>query len=255
MAIVMEFEVRNDREAAEAIERVRRGAAASREEMKGLGEQTRRNTETAREMQHALLAAERDALLRRRAMTTETFEHWMGAAADAADWTRTTMTASVRAVGRGIADELVDGTHDWRKALSGVLKQMIAVTAQMVVMRSLMTVFTGGAAGWFNVFHDGGPVMHGGGLVRAHTGLRLGFDETPIVAQRGEFILRRRAAESIGPERLDRMNRSGAAGGDSYVFNVSVTAGAVESAGDLARRLGPELADYLRREKRRGRAI
>lgn len=119
-------------------------------------------------------------------------------------------------------------------------------------MRTLMTALTGGGAGWLTFLHAGGPVLHGGGPVRAHGGLALGFDEVPIVAQRGEFVMRRRAVERIGAERLAGANRGESIGGDSFTFHVNVTAGGIADPRDLAERIGPELVDYLRREKRRG---
>lgn len=255
MPLVFEPESASLDESADSAERLRRTLAQSREEMRGLGDAARENAERARALEMELAVAERAAHARRRAMTEETFRDWIGRATGAAEWTRRAFTSSIGAIGRGLADELVDGTHDWQTSLRGVLRQMIAITAQMVVMRSLMTALTGGGAGWLTWMHAGGPVLHAGGPLRAHAGLALGFDEVPIVAQRGEFVMRRRAVERIGPERLERANRGEAIGGDSFTFHVNVTAGGVADARGLAERIGPELVEFLRREKRRGAGV
>ena len=61
-------------------------------------------------------------------------------------------------------------------------------------------------------FHSGGMVpqsYHSGGNV-------------PIIAQEGEFVMRRSAVESIGVENLNRMNRTGQTGGVNVTFSGNV---------------------------------
>tara|TARA_Y100000114_G_scaffold107534_2_gene100891 strand:+ start:1267 stop:3471 length:2205 start_codon:yes stop_codon:yes gene_type:complete len=64
------------------------------------------------------------------------------------------------------------------------------------------------------------PVGHTGGLIRengiqrfATGGMVQGQDNVPIMAQAGEFIMRRDAVQNIGVENLAQMNRTGSAGG------------------------------------------
>ncbi len=64
------------------------------------------------------------------------------------------------------------------------------------------------------------PEGHTGGLIRengiqrfATGGMVQGQDNVPIMAQAGEFIMRRDAVQNIGVENLAQMNRTGSAGG------------------------------------------
>tara|TARA_Y100000593_G_scaffold65788_1_gene121128 strand:- start:2471 stop:4042 length:1572 start_codon:yes stop_codon:yes gene_type:complete len=61
-------------------------------------------------------------------------------------------------------------------------------------------------------YHSGGMIpqsYHSGGNV-------------PIIAEEGEFVMRRSAVESIGVENLNRMNRTGQAGGVNVTFSGNV---------------------------------
>lgn len=59
--------------------------------------------------------------------------------------------------------------------------------------------------------HTGGLIRHAGGIVpRMHRG-GLSPDEVPIIAQRGEFIMRREAVNRIGIDVLHALNRGKAA--------------------------------------------
>ena len=61
-------------------------------------------------------------------------------------------------------------------------------------------------------FHSGGMIpqsYHSGGNV-------------PIIAEEGEFVMRRSAVESIGVENLNRMNRTGQTGGVNVTFSGNV---------------------------------
>ena len=50
-----------------------------------------------------------------------------------------------------------------------------------------------------------------------------GVDNVPIMAQEGEFVMRRSAVESIGVENLNRMNRTGqSSGGVNVTFSGNV---------------------------------
>jgi len=252
MAITIDFEVRNEGETETALAQLEQSLAASRDTIRDINSEAMRGGFIVRDFANEIASAEQRNAQQRDAMTKESFEKWIGYATSASDWTRRTFSSSVSVIGAGIANQLVDGTNDWQLSLRGVLKEMIAVTAQMIFMRTLMTVLTGGTAGWLGFLHEGGSVMHAGGPVRAHAGMSLADDEVPVIAQRGEFILRRRAVESIGEETLARLNRGESAASASPTFNISVSVHAPADAESLARELGPEIVAYLRRESRRG---
>ncbi|MBZ0273131.1 hypothetical protein K8I61_13925 [bacterium] len=259
--------------AAEGLRDLQGELDATRDRLREINDESLRHGFELRRFSAELLRSEQEAAAARAAMTRESFERWIGHAAHASDFTRRAFGSTFAALGQGIANELVDGTNDWRRSLQGVLRQMIALTAQMVVMRTLMSALTGGVAGWSGFFHEGGRVMHAGGrmhaggALRAHAGMSLADDEVPIVAQRGEFILRRRAVDAIGRDVLARANRAAGGGSDAGdraiapadargsaapVFNISVTVAGETNAPALARKIGPEIVNYLRAERARG---
>jgi TP901 family phage tail tape measure protein len=60
--------------------------------------------------------------------------------------------------------------------------------------------------------HEGGLIMHTGGMAsRMHSG-RLAADEVPTVLQRGEFVIRKHAAAALGTSTLRSLNRMHAGG-------------------------------------------
>ena len=68
-------------------------------------------------------------------------------------------------------------------------------------------------------------------------------DNVPIMAQEGEYVLRRSAVESIGLENLNRMNRTGQAGA-----GVNVTfSGNVLSKQFIEREAIPAIRNAVRR--------
>ena len=100
---------------------------------------------------------------------------------------------------------------------------------------AIMNIFTGGTfQGGVSfldfvrqgIFHQGGQVQgyNTGGLIPlqgyASGG---GVDNVPIMAQEGEYVIRRDAVDSIGVENLNRMNRTGqASGGVNITFSGNV---------------------------------
>ena len=83
-------------------------------------------------------------------------------------------------------------------------------------------------------FHEGGviPQYHSGGSV----------DDVPIMAQEGEFMMRRSAVESIGLENLNRMNRTGQVSGANITFT-----GNIMSDSFIEEEAIPKIKDALRR--------
>jgi hypothetical protein len=74
-------------------------------------------------------------------------------------------------------------------------------------------------------FHQGGRVQgfNQGGMVSMpnyHAGGNV--DNVPIMAQEGEFVMRRSAVESIGAENLARMNNTGQTGSVNITFTGNV---------------------------------
>jgi hypothetical protein len=81
-------------------------------------------------------------------------------------------------------------------------------------------------------FHRGGPI----GWRVAHTG-GLGPDEFPIIAQRGEYMMRRSAVAKYGKNFMDSVN-SGKAGGGTVIVQIGPR--------ELARTLMPAIADEVK---------
>ena len=90
---------------------------------------------------------------------------------------------------------------------------------------SLVALTPGGATGGaiLNLFaglaHTGGLITNRGIQRFANGGMVQGQDNVPILAQAGEFVMRRDAVQNIGVDNLASMNRTGNAGG--VTINVS----------------------------------
>ena len=97
-------------------------------------------------------------------------------------------------------------------------------TQEMIkIMGSLMMVLGAGtpvgAVGSIFTALGSIPVGHTGGLVKndgiqrfAQGGMVQGQDNVPIMAQAGEFIMRREAVQNIGVQNLAQMNKTGQGG-------------------------------------------
>jgi len=68
-------------------------------------------------------------------------------------------------------------------------------------------------AGSMFVGHTGGLITNGGIQRFANGGVVQGQDNVPIMAQAGEFVVRREAVQNIGVQNLAQMNRTGDSGG------------------------------------------
>ena len=102
---------------------------------------------------------------------------------------------------------------------------------------------------WENVldiFHQGGQVQgySTGGMIPLQ-GYATGgnVDNVPIMAQEGEYVLRRSAVESIGLENLNRMNRTGQTSGGA---NITFT-GNIMSDSFIEEEAIPKIKDAIRR--------
>ena len=90
----------------------------------------------------------------------------------------------------------------------------------MQTIGSLMMLFPGGQVPGAVLQSIGMFTAHTGGLIKdngiqrfAHGGMVQGQDNVPILAQAGEFVMRREAVQNIGVQNLAEMNRSGQGGG------------------------------------------
>ncbi|HPM77401.1 MAG TPA: phage tail tape measure C-terminal domain-containing protein [bacterium] len=193
-----------------------------------------------------------------RGMSRAAFEEWITRAREASDLTHTMFSASIDAIGDGIAEHLVEGTYEWRDAWKAVLKQILATAAQLLIVRGLMAALTGGmSSGGVVLSVLTGGAFHQGGLVdnwpRHHRGA-FAYDEHPAILQRGEYVVRKQAVRAVGRETLDALNRDGrVAGGPT--FNVSIRVENGDDARRTAERIAEPLIEILRRETDRNRRI
>ena len=120
--------------------------------------------------------------------------------------------------------------QDMGQAVITSLKSIAAeIAAQAITFGLLKSFFAPQSLGFgltdfifkgFGVAHQGGPVQKfsGGGVVQ-------GMDNVPILAQAGEFVIKRDSAQSIGLDALTQMNESGQATSN---INVHIHGGVVQ---------------------------
>tara|TARA_R100000664_G_C2757348_1_gene145542 strand:+ start:480 stop:2858 length:2379 start_codon:yes stop_codon:yes gene_type:complete len=143
-----------------------------------------------------------------------------------------------------LSDALIRGGENngkYAEAFKAMLEDMAKQLAAKAVVFSFLNILSGGtfAGGWGGknflnfVGGAGGGIFHQGGQVQGYaTGGMIpmnsyhsggGVDDVPIMAQEGEFVMRRSAVESIGVENLNRMNRTGqTSGGVNVTFSGNV---------------------------------
>ena len=105
------------------------------------------------------------------------------------------------------------------QAVGTALKSIAAqIIAQAVVFGMLKTFFAPATLGFgfgsflaksIGVGHTGGAITNKGVQAFARGGMVQGKDNVPILAQAGEFIMRREAVQNIGLDQLHQMNQSG----------------------------------------------
>ena len=147
----------------------------------------------------------------------------------------------------------VEGINEFRDAVSAAFKQIIEDFLKNAVVWLTMKAFgmpvpdfgtyMKGKQG-FEVKHEGGPIKgyNQGGIIPGYaTGGSV--DDVPIMAQEGEFMIRRSAVESIGLENLNRMNRTGQASGGA---NITFT-GNIMSDSFIEEEAIPKIKDAIRR--------
>ena len=95
-----------------------------------------------------------------------------------------------------------------------------------------------GAAQLAMIDQQKAPTMALGGLIG---GSEHSMGGTPVIAERGEFIMNRDAVENMGIEAMDRINTGG---GESVVVNIS---GNVLSDDFISEEAIPKIKEQLRR--------
>ena len=179
-------------------------------------------------------------------------EKWIGNAYQIEDVMRTAIGGSIRAIGDGIANELVDGTNNWKAAMKGVLKQVISVAIQMLIVYAIQQALkaalkaasgaaTGGAGSLAGTMADlapsgandglgglggatggtaGLPFHTGGYVKKAHAGELIRNDETLRRLQFGEFVMNAPMTSRFLPQ-LQAMNSGRAPSGQTTNNNMT----------------------------------
>jgi hypothetical protein len=150
-----------------------------------------------------------------------------------------------------LADEMarlvMEGQSLSKLKLGDVLGQMALSMAFTSLLTPLVAPLAGvgtAALSVLGIAHSGGYINSNGNIQRfANGGVVQGEDNVPILAQSGEFVMSRKAVQSIGLETMNRINEGGGIGG--VTVNVSgnvMTQDFVEN----------DLADAIREAARRG---
>jgi len=106
--------------------------------------------------------------------------------------TQAAAMGTINEIGTGIADTIVDGTHDWAQGLRDVVKQMISIAVKLVLIQGIYSAMPGGAAfgplGFLFKKKGGSVERKTGGPVNARDGTYLGgypdSQPVPVMAQR-----------------------------------------------------------------------
>ena len=122
-------------------------------------------------------------------------------------------------------------TDDLGKAFEktfDILKaQIIAKAAEIAILQALGVPSGGGGGGGFfaKLFtgHTGGSISKKGIQTFNQGGQVRGRDDVPILAQAGEYIIKRDSAESIGLDALNEINETGRVSSFNINFNAPVT--------------------------------
>ena len=95
------------------------------------------------------------------------------------------------------------------------LKVFLRTAAQLIALTGPQGAAASGALNLASAFigHTGGLIKNNGIQRFAQGGMVQGQDNVPILAQAGEFIMRREAVQNIGVGNLAQMNRSASGGG------------------------------------------
>jgi len=132
---------------------------------------------------------------------TKSIEFNASAAANAIN----SMTSAIRV--------LKDESADPDKKLKNLIQLLGSLAAQFGGPKGQIAGAALNLGAEFAIGHTGGLIRNNGIQRFATGGMVQGQDNVPIMAQAGEFIMRRDAVQNIGVENLAQMNRTGSAGG------------------------------------------
>ena len=130
--------------------------------------------------------------------------------------------ASARAF-KQFSDNIARATLEGQNMGDAVVNALEAIAVELAaqaVSFGILCLFTKGPlsaakAGFglldavFDIGHTGGAITNKGVQAFARGGMVQGKDNVPILAQAGEFIMRREAVQNIGLDQLHQMNQSG----------------------------------------------
>jgi hypothetical protein len=119
------------------------------------------------------------------------------------------------------------------EAVETALKSIAAqIISQAIVFQMVKSFFAPGTLGVgfgqfltksFGIGHTGGKVTDNGVQRFANGGMVRGKDDVPILAQAGEFIMKRDSVNSIGLDQLRQMNETGQASNVNLHFSGPIT--------------------------------
>ena len=113
-----------------------------------------------------------------------------------------------------------------KKAIRSIAAEIVSKAGTFALLRTFFAPQTQGLTfgkfllGSLGIKHDGGPVQkfQSGGIIQ-------GRDNVPILAQAGEFVIKRDSAQSIGLDTLNQMNQTGTT---PQSINITIQGGIVQ---------------------------
>lgn len=136
---------------------------------------------------------------------------------------RINLTTDAVAVGLGSAfGNMIMSGQSFGESMKNIFKSWAAEAinqiTQVLIKMALLKIFSFATGGIGEVF---GPAFHSGGIIKAHSGLNLAHDEVPIIAQRGEAVLNRKAVRQLGSGGVNDLNQGRGGRNVTVVNNVS----------------------------------
>tara|TARA_R100001086_G_scaffold97922_2_gene48698 strand:+ start:2028 stop:3881 length:1854 start_codon:yes stop_codon:yes gene_type:complete len=115
----------------------------------------------------------------------------------------------------------------FKRTAQVIAAQVAAMVVEIAILQFLgVPQAGGGGGGLFSrlfVGHKGGSISNKGVQAFNTGGMVQGKDNVPILAQAGEYIIKRDSAQSIGLDTLNKINETGQAGSVNIHFNAPVT--------------------------------
>tara|TARA_R100000152_G_scaffold6425_1_gene2394 strand:- start:318 stop:2357 length:2040 start_codon:yes stop_codon:yes gene_type:complete len=134
---------------------------------------------------------------------------------------------SVRQLSSAFGDATING-QNMGEAVVSSLKAIASELIAQAGTYALLNLFTGGSFGVTTSFfkfitgHTGGLIKENGDIQRfANGGQVRGQDNVPIMAQAGEFIIRKAVVEQVGVDNLARLNNGESNVGSTVNVNIN----------------------------------